>query len=174
MAWPLRMAVFKRGKHIAADRIAPQILLVHRVEHLRRNEQRHRGAFSLVFLNPGNERIGKIFSEDAFQFAQVLNRMLALPQRAAPFVRRHILKTGQSPPVRLYKIALQRIAIWLRKFSVNIVLVWCGIHHPALLGRVPQNVLLSIHSKGLKDNAPIRIQNLRLLNLHPFYRKVGK
>ncbi len=110
MARPFRMTVIKRGEHVAAHRVVPQVLVVHGVQHVRRDEDRHRGALFDVALDAGHQRFGDQVAKNVFKFLEVLYRVATLPQRRFPLFLRDVLVARKAPPVRFNELALQRVA----------------------------------------------------------------
>ena len=95
------------GQHVPAHRVGEHALPSrhlaghHRVEHLRGQQQRHRGAAGLVGLDVGVERLVEEVAVDAAQLAQVLHAVDALPLGAAPLLLGDVGETGQPTPVGL-------------------------------------------------------------------------
>ena len=73
----------------------------HRVEHLRRQQQRHRRAARLVGLDVGVEGLVEQVAVDPAQLAEVLHAVDALPLGAAPLLLGHVGEAGQPAPVGL-------------------------------------------------------------------------
>ncbi len=105
----LGVAVRERRRHVAAHGVAPQIRLVHRVDHLRRDQHRHRGALTLVALDVPVQVVGEEVPERALELDEVLHRVRPLPLGGLPLLDRHVPIAGQSRPVRLDEPAPQRV-----------------------------------------------------------------
>ena len=106
---PVGPPVVEGGQHVPADRAVPQVLQVHRVDHLRRDEDRHRRPLALVPLDAGEQGVGDEVAERLLQLAQVLDRVLPLPERALPVRPGRRAVAGDARPVRLAKLTLQRV-----------------------------------------------------------------
>jgi len=113
MVGPDRMPVGLGGQHVQADRILPQVVGVHAVDHLRRDQHRHgplpldvRGeAVQQPFRSPVAPHLG--------QLAQVLHRILALPQGAFPVLPGHRAVARPAGPIRLDELAAGRVGVGL-------------------------------------------------------------
>ena len=68
MAGPIWIAIVKGWEHVAADGIVPQILLIHGIEHLRRNEDGHGGALLDVALHAFEQALRHQRAEDGLDF----------------------------------------------------------------------------------------------------------
>src|SRR5574341_809019 len=86
MAGPLDVALLEGGQHVTTDRIVPEILLVHCIQHLGRDQQRHCGTLPLVTLDTRQQRIRYTVPKRNLQFTQILSRMLSLPDSASPLL----------------------------------------------------------------------------------------
>ena len=109
MVRPVGPPVVERGQHVPADRAVPQVVQVHGVDHLRREEDRHRRPLALVPVDAGQQGLGEEVSERLLQLAQVLDRVLSLPERALPVRPGGRAVAGDAGPVRLPELAPQRV-----------------------------------------------------------------
>ncbi|KAG0554982.1 hypothetical protein M758_12G138300 [Ceratodon purpureus] len=111
-------------EHVAANRIGQHgrgrrhLVRHHRVEHLRRQQQRHRRPARLIGLDVDVERLVQQIAVNPPQLPQVLHTVAPLPLRATPLVDSHIREAGQPTPVRLHQFVggvlvglLQHVAV---------------------------------------------------------------
>jgi hypothetical protein len=126
-----------------------KIGLVHRVDHLRRQQHRHRGALLLVALDVGVELVGEVLSERLLELDEVLHRVRALPLRRLPLLLRDVAVAGKAGPVRLDVLALQRVVEGL----VGRVCP-AGVMVRALFGRT--DLLLVTHAVHLREMYRVR------------------
>src|SRR5207248_10619673 len=82
---------------------------LHGVDHLRRDQHRHGGALADVALDALRQIVGQMVAERLLELRQVLDRVLALPERAFPFLPRDPPVAGQPGPVGLRVGALERV-----------------------------------------------------------------
>src|SRR6266511_2406027 len=101
--------VRRRYSRICSYRLGPQVPLVHGVEHLRRDQHRHRGPLGLVALDRGEQVLGQQVAERGLELAQVLDRMGALPLGRLPLGGVDAGVAGQAPPVGLDPRMLERV-----------------------------------------------------------------
>jgi hypothetical protein len=73
----------------------------HRVEHLRRDEHRHRRPLVLVALKVGVELVGEQVTHEVAQLADVLDTVAALPLGVAPLGLGHVTPPRETSPVGL-------------------------------------------------------------------------
>ena len=108
---PVGPPVARRGQHVPADRVgsATGPARVHGVEHLRRDQHRHRRPLALVPLEVGVERLVRAGRPRPRAAAGVLDAVGALPLRAShssavtsrqPGSR---VQSGSTIPVRAYR-----------------------------------------------------------------------
>ena len=107
MARKLRVALRVGREHVAPDGVFPEALLVHRVQHLRRNEQRHRRVFLLIALDAGCKRLGEVRTKDLRELPHVLHGVRQLPGARLPFRLRDVPESREPPPVGLDEVALR-------------------------------------------------------------------
>ena len=86
-----------------------QVGLDHRVDHLRRDQHRHRGALLLVALDVRVELVGQEVAERRLELLEVLDGVGALPLGGLPLVLGDVLVARQTRPVRLDVVALEGI-----------------------------------------------------------------
>ena len=111
---PVGAAVLEGGQHVPANRAVPQVVQVHGVQHLRRDEQGHRRPLALVPVDAGQERVREELAEGLPQLSQVLDGVTPLPECALP-VRLGDRAVARNPgPVGLPELALERIHEGLR------------------------------------------------------------
>ena len=104
MARPLLVALRVGREHVAPDGVAPEVLLVHRVQHLRRNEQRHRRVGLLIALDVVCERVREVRTEDLRELPHVLHGVRQLPGARLPLRLRHVPESREPPPVGLDEV----------------------------------------------------------------------
>ncbi len=122
MTGPLAHPVAEGRQHVAAQWVAPKVLLVHRVEHLRGEQQRHRCSLALILFDARKQVLGKPLPQDLLQLSKILDRVSTLPQRAFPLRRGDFAVSGKARPVRLHERALERISKWLPRCSTLVEL----------------------------------------------------
>jgi hypothetical protein len=105
----LLVPVRQRRGHVAPNGVGPQVGLVHRVDHLRRDQHRHRRPLLLVAFDVRVQLVGKVVAERAFQLDEVLDRVRPLPLGGLPLLLRHVTEPGETRPVGLDVLALQRV-----------------------------------------------------------------
>ena len=111
MGGPVGAAVAEDRDHVTADRVGVERLGEagrgrsgrghHRVEHLRRDQHRHGGPFTLVTFQISEERLGQAGTGHLAQLPDVLHAVGPLPLRRFPLRRGHVRPAGETPPVRL-------------------------------------------------------------------------
>ena len=105
----LLVAVGQRGGHVAANGVGPQVGLVHRVDHLGREQHRHRRPLLLVALDVRVQVVGQQVAEGPLELHEVLDRVGALPLRRLPLLLRDVAEPGQARPVGFDVLAAQRV-----------------------------------------------------------------
>ncbi len=106
---PLGVPVGIRGRHVRSDGIVPQVALVHRVDHLGRDQHGHRGSLLLIPLDVGVQLVVEVIAERPLQLRQVLHGVGALPLGALPLLGGDLGVRGKARPVGLDERALQRV-----------------------------------------------------------------
>ena len=106
---PLGVALAERRRHVAADRVGAKLALVHRVDHLRRDQHRHRRPLEHVALDVGRQVVGQVVAERRLQLLEVLHGVGALPLRALPLLCGDVPVARKARPVGLGQLALQRV-----------------------------------------------------------------
>ncbi|OPZ55869.1 MAG: hypothetical protein BWY91_00752 [bacterium ADurb.BinA028] len=118
VARPVGAPVGEDGEHVAPDRVAivggrvcrargrhTEVAVArgwdHRVEHLRRDEHRHRRPLVLVALEVGVEVIGEQVTHELMQLLDGLHAVAALPLGIAPLGLGDVAPAGQASPVGL-------------------------------------------------------------------------
>jgi hypothetical protein len=109
MGGELRVSVAQGRGHVEADGIGPEVGLVHRVDHLRRQEHRHRRSLLLVALDVGEEVVREVVAERRLELLQVLHRVSALPLGGLPLLGRDVPIARESGPIRLLVGALEGV-----------------------------------------------------------------
>jgi hypothetical protein len=114
VARPIGLPFAVRGRHVPADRIRVEIRFVHRVDHLGRDQHRHRRALLLVALEVSVELIGEVLAERRLELLQVLDGVGPLPLSRLPLLRGDVPVARQAPMVGLDERALERVPERLR------------------------------------------------------------
>ena len=109
VAGPLPVAVVEGREHVAAHRVVPEVPLVHGVEHLGREQHRHRRPLGLVALDRGEQVGREEVAEHGQELAQVLHGVGPLPLGRLPLGPGHVAEAGQPRPVGLGPFALERV-----------------------------------------------------------------
>ena len=129
-------------EHVAAHRVGQHrgrrrhLAGHHRVEHLRRQQQRHRGATGLVGLDVGVEGLVEQVAVDAAQLAEVLHAVDALPLGAAPLFLGDVGEAGQPAPVGLDELAC-RVLVGLFEHGASMARRAAGLRNTGdLYGRI--------------------------------------
>jgi hypothetical protein len=107
------VAVAVSRDHVVADRVVPEVRNVHRVDHLRRHEHRHRGSLAPVALDRLGQVLGEEIAESLPKLVQVLDGVLTLPAGAAPLLLRYICVARDAAPVGFNEVPLGWIVIGL-------------------------------------------------------------
>ena len=84
VARPLRLALGVGGRHVPPHGVGVQVGLDHRVDHLRRDQHRHRRALLLVALDVRVQLVGQEVTERRLELLEVLDRVGALPLGGLP------------------------------------------------------------------------------------------
>jgi hypothetical protein len=92
-------------EHVAPHGVVAEVALVHGVQHVRRNEQRHRRVDLLVALDVVGELVREIRAEDVLELPDVLHRVCELPGARLPLLAHDLAEAGQPPPIGLGEIA---------------------------------------------------------------------
>ncbi len=108
VARPLRVPVVEGGQHVAPDRVFPEVFF-HGVDHLGRDQHRHRGSLLDVLVDVLRQVVGQQGTHHLLELLQVLDGVLALPKSALPLGLRDVLPTGEAAPVRLRERFLERV-----------------------------------------------------------------
>ena len=93
VAGPVRVAVVEGGEHVVADRVGPEVPLVHGVEHLGREQHRHGRPLGLVPLDRGEQVGQEQLAEGGLELAQVLTVWARC--WAVPFGAGHVAEAGR-------------------------------------------------------------------------------
>ena len=109
MVGPVGPPVVEGGRHVATHRVFPELLDVHGVEHLGRDEHGHGGPLIVIPLNARSQAVGQVMAQRRLELLQVLDGVLALPDRALPLLRSHIPVAGQTSPVGLHELKGRRV-----------------------------------------------------------------
>ena len=109
MARPLGLSITEGRGHIGADPVVAEVVLLHRVDHLRRDQHRHRCALLLVALDVGEQLLGQVRAQRLLELGEILHRVGSLPLRGLPLLLCDVGVPGQPGPVRLDVGPLQGI-----------------------------------------------------------------
>ena len=115
MARPFGIAVGERGDHVATHAVAPEVALIHGVQHLGGKEHRHGGPLALVALDVGGQVLGEEGTEGVLQLGQVLHGVGPLPLGALPLLGRDVPVAGQATPVGLHELPSEWVHERLRR-----------------------------------------------------------
>jgi len=113
VAAPFQITLGEHRGHVTTNRISTKILFVHRVDHLGRNEHRHRGSLRAIASNVLRDFVAHELTEDRFELRHVLHEIALLPEGALPFLAGYVFITGQALPIWLMKFASESIGIGL-------------------------------------------------------------
>jgi hypothetical protein len=91
------------------DLVVLEVGLVHRVDHLRRDEHGHRRALLLVAADVLVELLAQMVAECLLELREVLDGVGALPLGALPLLVGDVLVAGKASPVGLHELALERV-----------------------------------------------------------------
>ena len=86
-----------------------EVTLVHRVDHLRGNQHRHRRALFLVAADVLVEIVRQELTERLLELHEILDGVGALPLGALPLLLGDVPVAGKPAPVGLYELPLERI-----------------------------------------------------------------
>ena len=109
VAGPVSRPIVECGQHVPPQRVAPEIGLIHGVDHLRRKQQRHRGPLALISVDARQQIIRQQRPESGFKLAQILDGVSSLPQGAFPIGGADVSITSKPSPIGLCEFALERI-----------------------------------------------------------------
>ncbi len=126
---PVGAAVAQHRDHVVADRVGVERLRHrarsgrlegrhHRVHHLRRHQHRHGGAFGLVALQVGVERLADQVAHQLAQLLDVLDAVGALPLHGRPVLGGHVTPAGEARPVGLDELHAG-VGVGLRRLEVD-------------------------------------------------------
>ena len=111
VARPVGTTVAEDRQHVVPNRVGVERLGVRarrqgrgrsdRVEHLRRQQHRHRGPLGHVALQVGVQPLLEQVAHDRAQLLDVLHAVRPLPLHVAPLRLGHVPPAGQPGPVRL-------------------------------------------------------------------------
>jgi hypothetical protein len=136
MARPFALALRQRGRHVVADRVVTEVGLDHRIDHLRRDQHRHRRALLLIQPDVLEELVVEEVAEGVLELLQVLHRVGALPLRRLPLLSGDVAVAGQPRPVRFDELTLQRVreglirgvGMGLAVRGSDVGRLWTGLH----------------------------------------------
>ena len=124
---PVGPAIRQRGCHVPAHRIPPQVGHVHGIDHLRRDEHRHRRPPLLILTDTLGQIVGQQVSQGRLQLSQVLDGMAALPDGTLPIRSGYPAETGQPIPVRLGVFPAEGVVERLPRVRGKLLIAGC---HP--------------------------------------------
>ena len=106
---PRRVPVVEGGQHVVPQRVVPEIRRVHRVDHVRRDQDGHRRPLFLIAVDRVGERLRQQRTERGLELLQVLDGVAALPERALPVLLGHALVPRDARPIRLHEGTRERV-----------------------------------------------------------------
>src|SRR5690606_39138571 len=73
------------------------------------NQKAHGRPLRLILLDRQGELVAQLVAERVLELLEVLDGVLALPERAFPLLRGHVAVAGNPPPVRLHVRPLEGV-----------------------------------------------------------------